>query len=220
MKKSENKQAISKSGNFIVAAMLFSLFALSGHFVSAHAQSGVWRLEAIQVFNTLGPNAVITNHAANASGGFVEINNNGNVHDLCRGGIEKLRFEWRFEFPVTQANPGGAFGVNLRGGQIAKSPQCGTAIAEISYISVLGSSGSPSPYTAQENRTIDGERFATGNGLRIWAGPDRQRSGIGSVQMKAHRAYPEHQYAFFSVNVYTRVTSGVVRYVYLYKRVG
>lgn len=128
--------------------------------------------------------------------------------------MEKLRFQWRFEYDVSRANPGGAIGVNLYARQISKSQNCGTATASISLMSVNGSS----PFTPEETRLMDGERFVTDNGLRVWAA-DGQSNGMGSVLMRSHPAYPGLPYAFFTFDISVR-GRGYLRYVYLYGRIG
>ena len=203
--------------NFIDLVVLVAIFALSGEFMSANAQSGTWRLNSIQVYNQLDSTyATIVGENKNSAGGYVDINVNGKVYDLCPGGMEKLRFVWQFEFDVTNANPGGAFGVNIKAGQLSVSAPCRDSIASFSYMVVNGSSGSSSPFPAQFDRLIDGSRFVTGNGFYIWAAGNKT-NGIGSVVMKDYPAVVGQNYAFFTVDIGIR-GSGYIKYIYLYQR--
>lgn len=216
MKNIENKQNISRFEKIIFGAMLLCICAFSASVTLVNAQSGNWRLETVHVDNKLNKYATITSEKADATGGRVVINADGAIYDTCPGGVEQLGFVWKFEYPVSSANPGGAFGASLEAGQVSKSSNCGTYIASVSYIAMAGSSGGSSPYREDFNKLIDGERFATGNGNKAWAA-EANKTTIGSVQMRSHRAYKEQPYAFFTVDIGVR-GGGYIRYIYLYER--
>lgn len=121
------------------------------------------------VFNSLNSYATVVGERADANGGTVDINTNGNVYNLCPGGMEKLRFQWQFQFPSSNANPGGAFGVNLSSGQLSVSAPCRTQIASQSVMEVGCSSGSLSPFSTEFTRLIDGSRFdSCKNHRKLW----------------------------------------------------
>ncbi len=217
---------MSKFGNIMnrlglkgiaISAMLLSIFALSGHFVTANAQNVNWKLKGTYIYeDKLASHAVVNKKFADANGGYVEINVNGNPHSFCPGGVEVLGFRWQFDYSVQHVNPGGGIAVNLSGGQVAKSDQCKNHIAQMSYISVLGSSGGGNPHSPEFTRQIDGSRFDTGNGSRIWAAPPSQQNGIGSILMKNHPFRSDNKYAFFMVFISIR-GGGSLKVVYLYE---
>jgi len=207
-----------KFKSFFYTAILLTIFALSGYVGTAKGQSGRWKLKQVYVFNNLNSYAAVVGEAADASGGYVDINANGKVYDLCPGGMEKLRFQWKFEFPVSTSNPGGAIGVNLSAGQLSVSEPCRDAIARESIMGVYGSSGSISPFPKQYNNLIDGSRFDTGNGFRVRPAA-YAKTGIASVIMKDYPVADRHHYAYFYISISGR-GSGSINYVYLYQRVG
>lgn len=205
-----------KLKKFVAIGIAFAIFAISGHFLSVNAQSGTWKLNSVQVYNQLNSYATIVSEKKDSTGGEVDINVNGKVYDTCPGGAEKLRFVWRFEYEVSKANPGGAFGVNLRAGQASRSEPCRTSIASFSTMTANGSRGGSSPFPPEYSKVIDGERFVTGNGAYVWAAGEKT-TGIGSVDMKTHPVVVGLNYAFFTVDIGVR-GSGYVKYIYLYER--
>lgn len=207
-----------KLKSFFYTAILLTIFALSGYVGTAKAQAGKWQFKQVYVFSHLNSNAAIVGETYNAAGGRIDINANGKIYDLCPGGMEKMRFEWKFEFPVTTANPGGAFGLNLSASQLSVSEPCRDAISSQSIMAVYGSSGSISPFSEEFNRSIDASRFDTGNGFRVRP-TDAAKTGIANVIMKDYKVADGHRYAYFYVEIGVR-GSGFIDYVYLFERVG
>lgn len=208
------------SKSLVNAVILFSLVTLPGHLALANGQSGAWRLKAIKVFNTMNRHAVITSERYDQNGGSVEIQVNGNAHNFCPGGIEKMRFTWRFERAAVEVANGSAVNASMDAGLLTRSAPCtGATIAGYSYVTINGSSGGSSSLRPEENRLVDGERFYTrGDGVRVWAA-EGQRNGIGSVGVRTHRFYVEQPFAFFTIDIHTRA-GGMLRYVYLYQGSG
>lgn len=207
-----------KFTSFFYSAILLTVFALFGYAGTAKAQSGVWQFKQVYVFNHLNSYAAVVGERADVTGGQVDINANGQVYDLCPGGMEKMRFKWDFAFPVTTANPGGAFGVTLNAGQLSVSEPCRDAISRESIMAVYGSSGSISPFSEEANRLIDGSRFDTGNGFRVRP-TGSTKTGIASVIMKDYPANNRYHYAYFYISISVR-GSGHIDYVYVFQRVG
>ena len=68
MNKFRDLQAAFLAKSFVTTAILFSLFAFSGHFATAEAQSGSWRLKDIQVFTKMGGYSQITSEKYDKTG--------------------------------------------------------------------------------------------------------------------------------------------------------
>lgn len=207
-----------KFASYFYTVILLTIITLTGYIGTANAQAGKWQFKQVYVFNHLTSDAAIVAEKYNAAGGRVDINANGKIYDLCPGGMEKMGFEWKFEYPLTTANPGGAFGLNLRAGQLSVSQPCRTAISSQSIMAVYGSSGSISPFSEEFNRLIDGSRFDTGNGFRVRPA-EAEKTGIASVNMKDYKADPRYKYAWFYVTISVR-GAGYINYVYMFERVG
>jgi hypothetical protein len=206
------------------AALVFSLFALSGPIVHVKGiqSSGTWTLKEIRVFNTMDGNvATITSEHYDATGGAVEINISGNVlGGICPGGNEKLRFTWQFDRNVTQVSNGGAVSASMAAGQVSKSANCGVQIASRSLMVLVPSSGSSSPFSAAETRVLDGERFIGSNGVRVRAA-EGDRNGVGSIGVNTHSFNPNNPYAYFEIAIGTPTKSdSMLKYAYLFQNSG
>lgn len=217
-------QAASLLKYLVGVALVFSQLALSGPVVPAHnnPSGGTWTLKTIRVFNTMdGSVATITSERYDATGGSVEINISGNIlGGICPGGYEKLRFTWQFDRDVSQVSNGGAVSASLQAGQVSKSENCGAQIAARSVMSLTPSSGTNSPFSSEESRGIDGERFIRGNGFRARAA-DGPRSGVGSTGINTHPFNPNTPYAYFYISIGTPTkTDSELRYCYVYQNSG
>lgn len=219
--KDKNFQALSLLTYLAIAMLVFSQLALSRPIarVPNKPGSGTWTLKEIRVFNTMdGNTATITNERHDATGGSVDINISGNIlGGICAGGYEKLRFTWQFERNVSQVFDGGSVSASLQAGQVSKSENCGVQIASRSDIALSPSSGGSNPFSAEESRGIDGERFIRGNGVYAKAA-EGPRSGIGSTGINTHAFNPNTPYAFFSISIGTPTKSNsMLRYCYVYQ---
>ena len=204
----------------MVAAMLFSVLALSGHFTSANAQSGGYRFIGVKAFYKMSGYSAITGENANQHGGSVDINVSGNALNLCPGGAEKMRFTWRFEREVSQVSINSSVNANLNAGVLSRAEPCtGSTIASYSELTMNGSSGDSSPLSPEENREFDGERFVNRNSNRYVKAAVYQTNTIASLEVRSHAFNAQYSKAFFTVNIYTRA-GDIIRYVYMFERTG
>ena len=220
MNKFRDLQAAFLAKSFVTTAILFSLFAFSGHFATAEAQSGSWRLKDIQVFTKMGGYSQITSEKYDKTGGNVEINSSGNALDLCPGGSEKMRFTWNFVGDMSTISNGGAVPVNLSAGVLSTGKPCRLgSIGDFSVLSIYGGSGGSSPFSADVNKQIDSDRFHRNDNQYYVNASGGPASSTTSLGINAGPNLSQYPLAYFDLTVGTRA-GDIIRYVYIYESAG
>jgi|GEM_PF-1928840 len=207
--------------SFVAAAILFSLFALSGHLTIVKAQSrSVWKLKEVRVIDNMYPNlGKVISQRHDANGGEIEVNVNGNASGLCPGGEERMRFAWRFTSDTSQVVTGGAVNVSLGAAYVSATRPCGGALSASSHIGLYGSEGFAGPsFPQSEGNRIDGDRFNNSyKQPKAWADPNdaKRRVTSGGVNVQTHEPRDIRTLAYFDILIAT--AGGPVHYIYLYE---
>lgn len=205
---------------FVSAAIFFSLVTAPGHFATTKVQGKSWRLKDIKVFNKLSSYSVITSESYDKNGGSVEINVSGNALNVCPGGSEKMRFTWRFGRDIAEVSNGDAVSANLQAGVVTYSKPCtGHHIAGLSTLYIYGSRGNGSPFSAEENRMTDGEKFGNLDDQYYVYASDLRQTSTSRVGVKDWPNSANYPRAWFEIQIGTRA-GDILRYVYLYQLVG
>jgi hypothetical protein len=207
--------------NFVIAAILVSLIALSWHFPTAQAQGGSWRLREIKVFTRLSDYSAVTAETYNKSGGRVDINIDGRALNACPGGLEKVSFNWSFQGDMSRIANGGSFTVNLAGNASEAGACVGRKpFSALSSMAARGSKGGKSPLSDEENRFVDGDRFfnTEDRNYYVYASESKTNSST-SIAVSDYRSAPQYPLAYFEIQLGTRA-GDLIRYVYIYQSDG
>jgi hypothetical protein len=218
MNKFKNVPTAFSSKVFIAAAVLSSLFALSGHFAPASGQtSSAWNFKEVRVFpkglNT--DEAKVVKERYDEMSGSVELSIDGKADGLCPGGNEIVRLNWTFDHAsMKQAISGQGVSASLEAYPITINPPCGGAVAASSSINMRGSDGLLSPFSAEESSIIDGGRFYGGG--KVSADPkQRKTDNVIAVRVRDNPPNPKYPNAWFSI--YLGTPAGEIHYVYIYE---
>ncbi|HTU12509.1 MAG TPA: hypothetical protein VMG08_16580 [Allosphingosinicella sp.] len=178
---------------------------------------GAWRLREIRVRNAMnGQVGTIVSQRANASGGQVDIQVSGNIHDFCRGGFERMRFVWAFPQGVARIVAGGGISASLRCGQASRSQNCRVQLASRTVFSLSRPDPGPSrAFSAAEYRLLDGERIQAGNGFRCF-GAEGPQSGVATLRVNTNAYDRRTPRTFFATSLET--PAGQVWYIYIYEK--
>ncbi|MEY2565314.1 MAG: hypothetical protein QOH88_3507 [Verrucomicrobiota bacterium] len=173
-----------------------------------------WVLRKIEVSNRLNSFSKITREKYDAQGGSVEITVDGRGLDLCPGGREILRFNWRFPQDISRVSS--VASVNFEAGIVTVNSPCNGGIAGLSSIYITGSSGVTAALPEDRMRSVDLDRFYRVNDGDTRANPTK--TGSGSVGLNTKEAFrPDRPLAYFVIWIHMR-TGGEVAYVYEYDR--
>jgi hypothetical protein len=220
MNKFRDLQAAFLAKSFVTTAILFSLFAFSGHFATAEAQSGSWKLKEIKVFSKMTRFSEVTSEKYDKNGGNIEINTSGDALGLCPGGSERMRFTWSFEGDAATISNGGTITVNLRAGVLSVGKPCRLgSIGDFSTLSIYGGGGGKSPLSEGENKLVDADRFRRKDDkyyVNAAGGPAASTTSLG---INAGPNLSQYPLAYFDFTVGTRAGDNI-RYVYIYESVG
>lgn len=226
MKKAENRRNGLKVKSFIMASVLFSILALSGHFALVVGQSSndVWTFKEVRVLNKMDARwGAIIKEQYNVSGGIVEIRLKGENGGFCPGGSETVRFNWRFpNNNISSLSRGAGFSANFNGAQIGRSGTCGIAMASRS---IIYASAESHALTEKEGRSLESTRIYPDrhNYTPAYSETGKTTSNVKFfVDERAHYDTSK-MLAFFTImiNVPTNQDGGgSVRYSYVYQKGG
>jgi hypothetical protein len=190
----------------------------AGQEPAVNGQGFYLKLLRVRVFSHLDQNGHITAEKYDENGGSVEITVEGNAKYVCPGGSEKMRFTWRFGREASKIVTATGVSASMETGQLNANPPCSTGLSANSDFTMEGSSSSTNPFTAEENRKIDGELFfqpyEERNRFFPYTSDGSRRSGVIGVRVR-DRADRGAQFAWFDFMIGTN--AGTIKYVYLYE---
>ena len=198
-----------------IGPLILGLFCACLFSIEAQGQyQATWTLRKIEVSNRLNKFSTITREKYDASGGSVDITVDGRGLDLCPGGREIIRFNWRFPQDITRVST--VASVNFEAGVVTLNPPCNGSIAGVSSIYITGSSGVTAALPEDRMRSVDLDRFYRLNDGDTRANPTK--TGSGSVGVNTKEPFrPDRPLAYFVIWIHMR-TGGEVAYVYEYDR--
>jgi len=196
-------------------ALVAGLIALAA--MSSAAAQGVsdWALTKLDRVVKLNKYASVTGQHFDGQGGWSEITIDGRTLDLCPGGWERVRFDWKFPQNINHLPSGGGASVTLEARIAGLNPPCRGDIAAISDITLRGS-GDTWPYDPAQRKEIDVDRFYREGSLPYVRANQGPKTTTASIRLNTREVNPAASWSFFSLQIALR-GGGELWYLYFYK---